>query len=189
MQQSDLACKHLVIVARFNVQLARQNADFTITVPKNKKKRFLSAIIRDETRNCSIVTTVPRLTVYSCFVRCNKLNLKSLTSIVFPSWSTMCYISSWKEPIHLCFSCCCIISRQGKQSLNLASAAECFLSTRSICFPFVESWFKHSYFFANTFSLSASKAAKNTIQPFWILTGCRKRLNIFAFHSNDHEWF
>ena len=130
---------------------------------------------------------------------CNKLNLKSLTSIVFPSWSTMCYISSWKEPIHLCFSCCwivqwctkwtCIITRQGKQSLNLASAAECFLSTRSICFPFVESWSKHSYFFANTFSLSASKAAKNALQPFSIQTGCRKRLNIFVFHPNDCESF
>ena len=42
MQQSDLACKHLVIVALFNVQLARQNADFTITVSKNKKTIFVS---------------------------------------------------------------------------------------------------------------------------------------------------
>ena len=169
MQHSDLACKHLVIVALFNVQLARQNADLTITELKKQTNDFLSAIIRDETRNCSIVTTVPILTVYNnsfVWFVVTRLNLKSLTSIVFPSWSTMCYISSWKEPIHLCFSCCCIISRQGKQSLNLASAAECFLSTISICFPFVESWSKHSYFFANTFSLSASKAAKNALQPF-----------------------
>ena len=162
----------------------------------------MSAIIRDETWNCSIVTTVPILTVYNnsfVWFVVTRLNLKSLTSIVFPSWSTMCYISSWKEPIHLCFSCCwivqwctkwtCIITRQGKQSLNLASAAECFLSTRSICFPFVESWSKHSYFFANTFSLSASKAAKNVLQPFSIQTGCRKRLNIFPFHSNNRESF
>ena len=132
-------------------------------------------------------------------VRCNKLNLKSPTSIVFPSWPTVCYISSWKEPIHLCFSCCWIvqwctkwtyiITRQGKQSLNLAGAAERFLSTRLICFPFVESWLKHSYFFANTVSLSASQAAKKALQPFWIQTGRRKRLNIFAFHSNDRESF
>ena len=65
MQQSDLACKHLVIVARFNVQLARQNADLTITELKKQTNDFLSAIIRDETRNGSIVATVPRLTVYN----------------------------------------------------------------------------------------------------------------------------
>ena len=59
----------------------------------------------------------------------------------------------------------------------------------SICFPFVESWLKHNYFFANTFSLSASKAAKNALQPFWIQTGCRRRLNIFVFHPNDCESF
>ena len=68
MQQSDLACKRLVIVAGFNVQLARQNVDFTITELKKKtKKRFLSVIIRDETWNGSIVPTVPRLTVYNNF--------------------------------------------------------------------------------------------------------------------------
>ena len=109
-------------------------------------------------------------------------------------------------------------------------AAECFLSTRSMCFRFVESCLKHSYFFANPFSLSASRAAKNALhslvprpvrairvtrrglepsprrifptsltgdviceiveddwergcalRPFWIQTGCRKRLNIFAW--------
>ena len=41
IQQSDLACKYLVIVARFNVQLARQNAAFTIAVSK-KKTIFVS---------------------------------------------------------------------------------------------------------------------------------------------------
>ena len=94
-----------------------------------------------------------------------------------------CRIVQW------CTKWTCIVTRQGKQSLNLASAIECFLSTRLISFPFVESWLKHSYFFANTFSLSALKAAKNALQPFWIQTGWRKRLNLFAFHSNNRESF
>ena len=40
MQLSDRALKHLVIVARFNVQLTRQNADFTITELKKQKNDF-----------------------------------------------------------------------------------------------------------------------------------------------------
>ena len=42
MQQSDLACKHLVIVTPFNIQLAGQNADFTIK-PSSEDKNTISA--------------------------------------------------------------------------------------------------------------------------------------------------
>ena len=42
MQQSDLACKHLVIVTPFNIQLVGQNADFTIK-PSSEDNNTISA--------------------------------------------------------------------------------------------------------------------------------------------------
>ena len=143
-----------------------------------------------ETRNSSIVPTVSRLAVY------NNSFWFAVTSLIWNRsprssflYDPQCVTFPHEKSQSICVSVVAElfngvrITRQGKQSLNLASAAECFLSTRSICFPFVKSCLKHSYFFADTFSLSASKAAKNALQTFWIQTGCRKRLNIFAFHS------
>ena len=106
------------------------NADFTITVSKNKK--FLSAIIRDETQNCSIVTKVPRLTAYNSFVW---LVITSLIWNRSPRSSFLhdpqCVTFPHEKSQSICVSVVAElfngvrITRQGKQSLNLASAAEC----------------------------------------------------------------
>ena len=116
-KQSDLACKHLVIVARFNVQLARQNADLTITELKKQTNDFLSAIIRDETRNGSIVATVPRLTVYN-----NSFVWFVVTSLI---WNRSPRSSFLHDPQ------CVTFPHEKSQSICVSVVAELFNGVRN----------------------------------------------------------